>query len=139
MKGEPFEKIFGNTVELRLLEFLMSVPRDDFTISELERVTGVSRTSVDKVVKKFIEWGISKEVSRRGNMTMYALNEDSPIVKAAYALNGAIMERMYPELFDGPDAPLASSAYSMDEKTVDALSLPSDKGLIQTPPSRALH
>lgn len=119
--SEPFGKILGNTVELRLLEFLMSVPRDDFSISELERVTGVSRTSVDKVIKKFTGWEITKEVTRRGNMKMYAINLESPIVKAAYTLNGAIMEKMYPELMEGPEAPLAQTTYERSSTLGNAI------------------
>lgn len=139
MKDEPFEKLFGNTVELKLLDFPMSVPQEDFTISELECVTGVSKTSVDKVIKKFKEWGITMEVTRRGSMTMYSLNENSPIVKAAYGLNGAIMAKMYPDLTNYPSSRLAGPLVQHDlppsEHGLDVLSPDS----IEQPPVAELE
>jgi DNA-binding transcriptional ArsR family regulator len=102
MSDRPFEGILGNTVELRLFEYLLSLPKRDFNITELTKVSGVSRTSVDRTIKEFLAWGITKEVSHRGNMTFYALNEDSQIVKALSALNHSLLEKMCPGLFDGP-------------------------------------
>ncbi len=54
----PFEGIFGNTCELRLIEFML--PLDDmyFNVSELAEEAGVSRTTAGKIAKKFIDWGI---------------------------------------------------------------------------------
>jgi hypothetical protein len=107
MIDRPFEGILGNTVELRLFEYLLSLPKRDFNITELTKVSGVSRTSVDKTIKEFLAWEITKEVSHRGNMTFYALNEDSQIVKALSAFNHSLLKKMCPELFDGPEAAFA--------------------------------
>lgn len=96
-KETPFEGLLGNTSELRLLEHLMSLPRFDFNISELSRVSGVTRPPVDKVVKKFVDWEIMEVLSRRGNMTFYKLNEASPIVQTIVAFNNALIQKMFPE------------------------------------------
>ena len=96
-KEIPFEGLLGNTSELRLLEHLMSLSRFDFNISELSRVSGVTRPPVDKVVKKFADWGVVEVLSRRGNMTFYKLNEDSLIVQTMVAFNNALIESMFPE------------------------------------------
>jgi len=96
-KERPFEGILGNTSELRLLEYLISLPKLDFNISELSRVSDVSRPPVDKVIKKFANWGIVQVLPRRGNMTFYKLDEESPIVAALTDFNNALIEEMYPE------------------------------------------
>jgi predicted DNA-binding transcriptional regulator len=108
MSDRPFEGILGNTVELRLFEYLISLPKRDFNITELTKVSGVSRTSVHRTIKEFLAWGIAKEVSQRGNMTFYALNEDSQIVKALSMFNHSLLEMMCPEVFEGPAAAFAS-------------------------------
>ncbi len=93
MKSEtkPFEALLGNTVELRLMEFLLATPRLDFNITELAGRAGVSRQSADGVIKKFTRWKVARPASHRGNMTFYAINLDSPIVQAFYAFNEALI------------------------------------------------
>jgi len=68
MSNLPFEGVLGNTVQLRLLQHLMSTPRLDFNITELQRITKVSRPSVDRTIKNFVQWGMVRETGRRGNM-----------------------------------------------------------------------
>jgi DNA-binding transcriptional ArsR family regulator len=94
---KPFEGVLGNTSELRLLQYLISLPKLDFNISELSRVSGVTRPPVDRVIKRFAEWGIVSVLPRRGNMTFYKLDEESPIVNALTDFNNALIEEMYPE------------------------------------------
>jgi len=96
-KQKPFEGVLGNTSELRLLQYLISLPKLDFNISELSRVSGVTRPPVDRVIKRFAEWGIVSVLPRRGNMTFYKLDEESPIVNALTDFNNALIEEMYPE------------------------------------------
>ncbi|MCK9278853.1 MAG: ArsR family transcriptional regulator, partial [Methanoculleus sp.] len=54
----PFEGVFGNTCELRLLEFLLPLYDMKFNVTELSEEAGVSRVTAGRVVKKFVEWGI---------------------------------------------------------------------------------
>ena len=102
MSRQPFEGVLGNTVQLRLLQHLMSTPRLDFNITELQRVTGVSRPSVDKVVKMFLHWGVVRETGKRGNMTFYTINEGSHLVRSMMLFNNGLMEIMFPELIEQP-------------------------------------
>jgi len=94
----PFEGLLGNTCELRVLEHLLATPRLDFNITELQRLSGVSRTSVDRVTKKFLDWGIVRIVDTRGNMNFYSLNGDSRIVESVYDFNDSILESISPGL-----------------------------------------
>jgi len=48
----------------------------DFNISELARVTRISRPTVHKAVSKLLECGVLKVNSTRGNMRFYGLNDD---------------------------------------------------------------
>ncbi len=71
----PFRGVLGDTSELRIIEQLMTSAAD-FNISELARVTQVSRPTVHKAVRKLLESGVIQVHSRRGNMKFYGLNEE---------------------------------------------------------------
>lgn len=92
---KPFEGIFGNSSELRLLEYLMPLPGIEFNVSELAEETGISRPTLTKIVKKFSENGIL--LARGGQITHYSINSDSPIVKTMEQLNTIIIEAMLGE------------------------------------------
>jgi len=91
----PFEGIFGNTCELRLLEFLLPLSDMQFNITELSDEAGVNRVTTGKAVKKFVEWGIITASNDR--ITQYYINPESPIVQSIENVNNAIIERMLGE------------------------------------------
>jgi len=96
MTEKPFEGVLGNTVQLRLIEYLLALPKLDFTVTELARKANVSRQSSNDALKGFFQWKLVQKVSRRGNMNFYAIDLDSPIVAALYNFNEAITGEMYP-------------------------------------------
>lgn len=90
----PFEGLFGNTCELRLIQFLLPLKELDYNISEMAREIGMSRQAVEPVVKKFVKWGVLKTTNRHGNAYYYALNEKSGFAEAFENLNNRIIEQM---------------------------------------------
>lgn len=91
---KPFEGIFGNNVELRIIEFLLPFRGVEFNITDLATEASVSRTTADRVVKKFLEWGFMR-ISRTDNtIKYYQVNEDSPIYKNFIDLDNKILELM---------------------------------------------
>ncbi|MFA5312372.1 MAG: hypothetical protein WC375_03505 [Methanomassiliicoccales archaeon] len=107
-RDRPFEGVLGNSVELRLIEHLISMPKMDFNITELTRLTGVSRASTNMAAKKFLEWGIIKNVGKRGNMTLYKIDLESPIVVSVSRFNNSLMHKMHPDLYEGENAQFQS-------------------------------
>ncbi len=93
--NRPFEKVLGNTCEMRLLEFLLPLSDMEFNITELAEETGVSRVTVGRVVKKFVTWEILNRST--GKIPMYSINPESPIVKSIEILNNSIIELMLGE------------------------------------------
>ncbi|UUX93195.1 winged helix-turn-helix domain-containing protein [Methanoplanus endosymbiosus] len=93
--NRPFEGIFGNTCELRILEFLLPLREIKFNVTELAEEAKISRVTAGRVIKKFAEWNILN-VHDRG-VTEYSINPDSPIVKSVDALNNAIIGEMLGE------------------------------------------
>ena len=94
----PFEGILGSTVELRLLDYLLSLPKMDFNVTELARQALVSRESTHRVMKKLLQWQLLRPTDRRGNMTFYSIDLESPIVQSLYGFNEAIISHKFPDV-----------------------------------------
>lgn len=94
--SQPFAGILGTTTELKVLEYLISLPSFTFNISELGRAADVSRPIAQRVVETFSKWGILKIASRNGGVNLYRLNADSPHVLAmqrfVYATNDLVFD-----------------------------------------------
>ena len=88
---KPFEGILGNSCELQVIDYLLALPNFDFNISELSRKMGVSRSSIDRIIKKFVRWNILKITAKRGNVIFYQINKNSEIVRVMYNLNNGII------------------------------------------------
>jgi len=95
--ARPFEGIFGDTSELRLIQFVLPLRDLEFNISELAKEVGVSRQTMSPIVKKFLNWGLLKIASKHGKINYYTLNEDSNFINTFENLNNCIVEQMLGE------------------------------------------
>jgi DNA-binding transcriptional regulator GbsR (MarR family) len=93
----PFEKIFGDTSELRVIQFLLPMNGFEFNISDMARGADVSRQALNNVVKKLLKWNVLKITSKHGNANYYALNKNSGFIEAFENLNNRIIEQMLGE------------------------------------------
>lgn len=90
---KPFEGLLGNNCELRILEFLLPLNGIEFNVTELAEEVGVSRPSVTKTIKKFLEWDLIR--SRKvGSVAYYSIVSGSPIIKNIQQLNNLLIEKM---------------------------------------------
>lgn len=95
--AKPFEGVFGNNSELKVIQFLLPLSDLEFNISEIARNVGVSRQTLEPVIKKLVKWNVLKVVSRHGNARYFAMNKDSGFVEAFENLNNCIIEQMLGE------------------------------------------
>ncbi|MGV8175104.1 MAG: winged helix-turn-helix domain-containing protein [Methanothrix sp.] len=95
--AQPFEGVFGNTSELKVIQFLLPLSDLEFNISEIARSVGVSRQTLEPVIKKLTRWNVLKVVSRHGNARYFAMNKDSGFIEAFENLNNGIIEQMLGE------------------------------------------
>jgi hypothetical protein len=93
--ARPFEGLFGNTCELRILEFLLPLSDMEFNVTELAEEAGVSRVTAGRVVKKFVSWGLLN--AGTGRVPLYSINTGSSIVRHIDDLNNALIEKMLGE------------------------------------------
>ena len=93
----PFEKIFGDTSEQRVIQFLLPMNGLEFNISDMALGADVSRQALNNVVKKLLKWNVLKITGKHGNANYYALNENSGFIEAFEDLNNRIIEQMLGE------------------------------------------
>ena len=107
--AEPFEKIFGDTSELRVIESLLPNKNRDFNITEIAEESDISRQAAIPVVKKFLQWDLLKIDSKRGNANYYKINEDSDFIKAFREINNSIITCILgEELLSRPAQPISA-------------------------------
>lgn len=91
---KPFEGILGNNSELRTIQFLLPFKNMEFNITELAEEVGVSRQTISKVVKNFVEFGILNVSCERSGVRYYQLDRTSPFVALFGDLNNLLVEHM---------------------------------------------
>lgn len=93
---KPFEGLFGNTCELRMIQHLLSLEGLEFNLTELAEEVDVSRPSAIKAVKRFVEWGLVTARNEK-NITYYSLNRKSPIIETILQLDNLLIEKILGE------------------------------------------
>ena len=94
---KPFEGLLGNNCELRLIEFLLPLEGMDFNITELAEEVGISRPTANRIVKKFVDWGLMKGAQKKGGVNYYEINPSSAFFGLFEQLNNYIIEKMLDE------------------------------------------
>ena len=95
----PFEGLFGDTCETRLLQFLLPMYGIEFDMAELVEEIGLTRQSIAKAMKKFVDRGMVK-IRKEGRTPLYSINEESPLVKRLEDLDNSLIESIIgPEKF----------------------------------------
>lgn len=76
-----FIKIFDNTPQLKVLEFMIEGRELDYSISDIAEGSGIGRTTLFRIWNDFVELGIVKSTRNIGNAKLYKLNILNPFVR----------------------------------------------------------
>lgn len=76
-----FLKQFGDTPQLRVLDFLIDNYSFDFPMTEIARESNVSYNSIIKFFSNLIETEVIIKTRKIGKSDYYKLNLDNPFVK----------------------------------------------------------
>ena len=136
-KDRPFEGVLGNTVELRTIERLLASPRAEFNVSDLARMTGVSRGSSTLVIRTFLEFGIIEAAGMRAGVEYFRLREDDPLTLSVIAFNDMLLQKTHPDVSgildeiegegDKVGQAVRSQSNAFHSTTVDATAKPSQR------------
>ncbi len=81
MDKSPLEKIFGNSAQTTVLESLLKNQGEFIHLSGIARETGLSHSSVARVLEPLIENNIVIERRLGKQIRTFTLNEENEIVK----------------------------------------------------------
>ena len=74
-------KIYGNSPNIKILNFLLSFPKNEFTVSDIIEELGMSKTTFYKYFDELINIGMIKVNPETTKPKLYSINIDSPIVQ----------------------------------------------------------
>ena len=90
---QPFEGLFGDTCETRLLQFLLPMYGIEFDMADLTGEIKLTRQSISKAMKKFSDRGMVK-IRKEGRTWLYTINEESSLVKRLEDFDNSLIESM---------------------------------------------
>ncbi|HEY9206894.1 MAG TPA: MarR family transcriptional regulator [Candidatus Methanoperedens sp.] len=75
------EKIFGKTAQLTVLEYLLDNKDNDTYLSGIASETGLSHSTVSRVIEPLLEIDIIKETPLGKQIRVFKLNQESELTK----------------------------------------------------------
>ena len=92
-----FLEQFGDTPQLRILDFFIDNHFFDFPVTEIARESNVSYNSLKVILPQFIKNGIIHKTRRIEKSDYYKLNIDNPFVKIIMKLDWMLVEKSMEE------------------------------------------
>jgi DNA-binding transcriptional ArsR family regulator len=89
---KPFEGLFGDTAELRVLQEIVADPYSDYSHHDLMELTDLSDPSVRRGIMVLIDHGIIRNVSSVRRSPLYRANLDSKKLTALTFLSYASLD-----------------------------------------------
>ena len=89
---------FGDTPQLRVLDFLIGFHFFDYPLTEIARNSGVSYSTLQTFWSKLEENCIVVKTRRVGKSDLYKLNTKNPAVKQLLKLDWNLMKGAEPEV-----------------------------------------
>ena len=94
-KHLPFERIFGNTAELRVIEFLLSLKDIMFSVDELSELTDTSIHALcSRVIPRLLTFEVLKSDKKSNGNYYYGINSESVIIKSLETIDNDIIEHL---------------------------------------------
>lgn len=89
---KPFEGLFGDTAELRVLQEVVADPYSDYSHHDMMELTGLSDPSVRRGVRVLVDHGIIRNVSSARRNPLYRVDLDSKKLLALTFLSYASLD-----------------------------------------------
>jgi hypothetical protein len=89
---KPFDGMFGDTAELRVLQEIVADPYSDYSHRDLMEFTELSDPSVRRAVRALMDADVIRNISTARRSPMYRANQDSRRLSALMFLTYAILD-----------------------------------------------
>ncbi len=83
----PFLKAFGDTPQLRVLDFLVHNHFFDYPLTEIARESNVGYSSLQRIFPQMIKMGILKKTRKVGKSDYYQADKNNPFFRRMILLN----------------------------------------------------
>ena len=91
-------EVIGNTIENRIIDFMIEGRGLDYTKKDIADNCEISRPTLYKVFPKLLKEGIIKPTRTIGRVQLYTLNIDNEKVKALLKLEEILLKRSFDEM-----------------------------------------
>ncbi len=93
MEKSMLLEVIGNTIENRIIDFLIEGIGLDYTKKDIADNCGISRPTLYKIFPKLIKEGVIKPTRVIGRVQLYSLNTGNEKVKALVKLEGFLLKK----------------------------------------------
>ena len=91
-------EVIGDSIENRIIDFLIEGRGLDYTKKDIADDCEISRPTLYKVFPKLLKEGIIKPTRTIGRVQLYTLNIDNEKVKALLKLEEILLKRSFDEM-----------------------------------------
>lgn len=90
-------EVIGDTIENRIVDFLLEGRGMDYTKTDIAENCGISRPTLYKAFPKLLKSGIIKKTRLVGTVQLYSIDEKSGKVKALMKLEEYLLKDSFEE------------------------------------------
>ncbi len=94
MSGSFLDKIFGNTAQLAVLEYLLNNRDTDTYLSGIAAETGLSHSTVSRVIEPLLDLKIITETPLGKQIRVFRLNVDNELTRYLLKVNNDLKSMM---------------------------------------------
>lgn len=80
--GSLLLKTYGSSPQMKILDYLMDFPKNDFTQKEIIEALGMSKTTFYKYFDNLVDFGMIRVNRKIANAKLYSINVESPVVQS---------------------------------------------------------
>jgi|RifCSP16_1_1023843.scaffolds.fasta_scaffold98288_1 predicted transcriptional regulator len=75
-------RAYGSSPQMKILDYLMDFPKNDFTQKEIIGALGMSKTTFYKYFDNLVEFGMIRVNRKIANAKLYSINLKNPLVQS---------------------------------------------------------
>lgn len=80
--GSLLLRIYGSSPQMKILDYLMDFPKNDFTQKEIIEALGMSKTTFYKYFDNLVDFSMIRVNRKIANAKLYSINVESPVVQS---------------------------------------------------------
>jgi len=97
-------RAYGSSPQMRILDYLIDFPKNDFTQKEIIEALGMSKTTFYKYFDDLLEFGMIKINRRIAKANLYTINLSNPIIQNMKKNIDLISEKIAEKSLQAPTA-----------------------------------